>query len=115
MANQIEYRQLWAPTAIAATETTIYTASPASTTGVVKNISAVITNTTTSGITVEVWVKATSGTAAAAGNQLIASEVVPANGRLPFTIPDMTSSNVLTATGAATGLTIHSTSGIVIN
>ena len=115
MANQITYRQLWAPTAIGATETTIYTASCASTTGVVKNISAVITNTTSSGITVEVWVKATTGTAAAAANQLIASEVVPANGRLPFTISDMAVTNVITATGASTGLTIHCTSGIVVN
>jgi hypothetical protein len=46
---------------------------------------------------------------------LISSEVVPANGRLPFTVPDMSDNNILTATGASTGLTIHCTSGIVIN
>lgn len=106
MPNQVTYTKLWEPTAIAATATTIYTASPASSTGVVKNISAVITNTTSAGITVTVTV---------AGGTLVNSEVVPGNGRLSLTIPDMNSADTLVATGASTGLTIHCTSGIVIN
>ena len=115
MPNVVTYKKLWDSTAIGATETEIYEADTTSTTGVVKNISAVITNTTAAGITVEVWMKATSATAAADSNKLINSEVVPANGRLPFTVPDMSDNNILTATGSGTGLTIHCTSGIVIN
>ena len=116
MANVVSYTKLWAPNQIdnVAVET-IYTAAPSSSTGVVKNISAVITNTTSTGATVEVCV-IPSGGSASDSNKLINGETVPANGRLSFTVPDMANGDFIQAqAGTATALTIHCTSGIVIN
>ena len=122
MANKSIYAKLWAPNQInnAANEV-IYTATlgaatgPSSSIGVVKNISAVITNTTALGATVEVWV-IPSGGSAGDTNKLINVETVPANGRLSFTVPDMAvGDSIEMKAGTATALTTHSTSGIIIN
>lgn len=115
MANVMQYTKLWAPNQIAATNETIYTAAPSSSEGVVKNISAVICNTTSTGATVEVWVVPSAG-AAGDTNKLINGETIPANSRLSFTVPDMANGDTLVAkASAATTLTIHCTSGMVVN
>lgn len=116
MANVVAYKKLWEPNQInnVANET-IYTAATSSSTGVVKNISAVITNTTGTGATVEIWA-IPSGDTASDTNKLINAETVAANGRLSFTVPDMSNGDFIQAkAGTATALSIHCTSGIVIN
>ena len=122
MANKVQYVKLWEPNQInnAANEV-IYTATkgaatgPSSSIGVVKNISAVISNTTALAATVEVWV-IPSGGSAGDTKKLINGETVPANGRLSFTVSDMSVGDSIEAkAGTATALTIHCTSGIVIN
>ena len=122
MANKVVYAKLWEPNQIdnAANEV-IYTATlgaatgPSSSIGVVKNISAVVTNTTAIAATVAVWV-IPSGGSAGDSNKLINTESVPAYGRLSFTVPDMSVGDSIEAlAGTATALTIHCTSGIIIN
>lgn len=115
MANAVTYTKLWDPLQIGTSATTIYTAEPASSSGVVKNISAVICNTTTSPATVSIWV-IPSGGASGDSNQLIDTETIPANSRLSFSVPDMANGDVLSGlAGTVSSLTIHCTSGIVIN
>lgn len=115
MPNTITYKELFAPVAILATETTVYEQTDSSSNGVAINISAYICNTTSSPIAVTVYNKASSGTAAATSNMLVNAEAVPANGRMPITIPVLPANGIITALGASTGLTIHCTSGTVIN
>lgn len=115
MAASIVYSQLWAATQIPAAEGSIFVAATATPTGVVKNISAVICNTTALDATVEVWV-IPSGGSTNVNNKLVNSEIVPANSRFSFLVSDMTDGQTLVAkASAATALTIHSTSGIVID
>ena len=106
MSNTVGYSKLFDPVDILATSTPVYTAATITAAGVVKNISATITNTTSAGLTVTVTV---------AGSEFISNEVVPAYSRLAFTLPDMSNTDTITATGSNTGLVMHSTSGIVIN
>jgi len=116
MANVVAYGKLFAPNEIndAANET-IFTAVTSSTAGVVKNISAVVCNTTGTGATLEIWIVPSAGSADDT-NKLINGETVPANGRLSFTVPDMSSGDTLVArAGTATALTIHAASGVVFN
>ena len=115
MAATLDYSQLWAATQIPAAEGSIFVAATATPTGVVKNISAVICNTTGADATVEVWIIPAAGSTND-NNKLINAEVVPANSRFSFVVSDMTDGQTLVAkAGTASALTIHSTSGIVID
>lgn len=117
MANVVTYKKLWAPQLITTAEAIIFTAAPASTTGVVKNMSAVICNTSSTGVAVEIWVVPDADAGVTSDKaKLINSEIVPGKGRLSFTVPDMANNDDLIAKAATTNvLSIHSTSGIVIN
>lgn len=114
MPNTNTYSKLFNPTAIATSATTILTVAGQSSAAVLKNASCVICNTTSSGITVEVWI-VPSGGSAGDSNKLINSEIVSGNDRLSFVVPDMAAGDVIVATGSGAGLTIHSTSGVIIN
>jgi hypothetical protein len=115
MPNTITYKELFKPVAILTTETTIYEQTDSSSTGVAINISAYICNTTSAGISVTFYNKETSATAAGTGNQYKNSVVVPGNGDYPIVLPVLSANRIITAIAASTGLTIHCTSGTVIN
>ena len=117
MANIVEYKKLWEPQLITTSEVINYTAATSSSSGVVKNISAVISNTSTSNVTVEVWIVPSADAGATSDKaKLISDEVIQANSRLSFTVPDMNrNDDIITQAATTNVLTIHCTSGIVIN
>lgn len=115
MANDVSYPKLWEPTQITDAETTIFTASTVTSVGVVKNMSATITNTGSAGYTVELW-QVPSGGSTGDSNKRLNNIVIPINSEKQFTLSDMKNGDFIVVKASITLVTtIHSDSGIIIN
>lgn len=114
MANTVTYTKLWDPVVLSTAQTEIYVGETVTTTGVIKNISAVLCNTGSTGAKVSIWV-IPSGSAAGSSNQLMNETIVPAYDSLEVTIPDMRKNDTLSGLSDTGTVTIHCNSGIPIN
>ena len=101
----LSFSQLFPPTVVGTTETTLYTVPSDPATTIARNIRVRFANPTASAVTITAWAVPASGTAAN-GNIALPAVSIPAADYLDVQIPVLSAGNTLQAkAGSATAIT----------